>query len=132
MNKDAIKTMVSKFLGWRLPESFRPDAGISFEPEYSKEFMAKLGKPPMRHEPVGTNLFDADQATKMFEYCASDLLEECEARGKRIEELERANAELKKDAERYRWMKSEVVRIPLGWNIFGWDAAIDSAMAKGE
>lgn len=32
MTKDQIKHMVDRFLGWKLPESFSPDAGISFEP----------------------------------------------------------------------------------------------------
>jgi hypothetical protein len=32
------------------------------------------------------------------------------------------------DAERYRWMKREVKRIPPGWELVGWDAAIDAAM----
>ena len=48
-----IKLMVDKFLGWRLPEHFHPDGGISFKPEYNVEYMAKQGKPPCRHEPVG-------------------------------------------------------------------------------
>ncbi len=34
-----------------------------------------------------------------------------------------------RDAERYRWMKSEVKRIPPGWATIGWDAAIDAARA---
>ena len=36
--------------------------------------------------------------------------------------------ELRRDAERYRWMKQAVNRIPPGWGLVGWDAAIDSAM----
>ena len=35
---------------------------------------------------------------------------------------------LKADAERYRWMKKEVKRIPPGWEMVGWDAAIDAAI----
>lgn len=31
------------------------------------------------------------------------------------------------DAERYRWMKENVKRIPPGWARIGWDAAIDAA-----
>jgi hypothetical protein len=70
-----IKEAVNRFLCWKLPEHFRPDAGISFSPEYNKEYMAKQGKPPMRHEPVGTNLFGADQAKAMFEHCIPTLIE---------------------------------------------------------
>lgn len=63
-----VKHMVNRFLGWRLPEHFRPDAGISFNPEYNVEFNAKYGKPPARHQPIGTNLFDATQAEEMVRY----------------------------------------------------------------
>jgi hypothetical protein len=38
---------------------------------------------------------------------------------------------LRRDAERYRWMKQEVKRIPPSWDLIGWDAAIDAAM-KGD
>lgn len=63
-----VKRMVDRFLGWRLPEHFRPDAGISFNPEYNVEFNAKYGKPPALHQPTGTNLFDATQAEAMIRY----------------------------------------------------------------
>ena len=39
------------------------------------------------------------------------------------------HSDLVKDATRYRWMKSEVKRIPPGWEMIGWDAAIDLAMS---
>ncbi|CAJ0705893.1 hypothetical protein [Ralstonia holmesii] len=52
-----IKAMVDRFLGWRLPEDFGPDCGISF--------MA-LGHP--NGWPVGTNLFTAVQAEAMFRH----------------------------------------------------------------
>jgi len=68
MTEDQIKHMAERFLGWKLPEHFHPDAGISFEPEYNVEYMAKQGKPPMRHEPTGTNLFDYTQAVEMVRY----------------------------------------------------------------
>jgi len=48
--------------------------------------------------------------------CVGKLQAECEA--------------LRKDAERYRWMKREVKRIPPGWELIGWDEAIDAAMGK--
>ena len=65
---DLIKRMVDRFLCWRLPENFSPDAGISFEPEYNVEYMASQGKPPCCHEPVGANLFDAAQAEQMVRH----------------------------------------------------------------
>jgi len=56
-----VDQMVTNFLCWKLPENFCPDAGISFTPEYN------IGTPYQRkHEPVGTNLFDADQARQMI------------------------------------------------------------------
>jgi hypothetical protein len=73
ISETQIKHMVSRFLGWRLPETFRPDNGISFTPEFNVEYMASLGKPPMRRDPVGTNLFDAEQATAMVRYMVEGL-----------------------------------------------------------
>lgn len=71
---------VNRFLGWKLPENFMPDGGISFEPEFNKEYMAKQGKPPMRHEPTGTNLFDAIQAKEMIRYILGSSLQQTEQR----------------------------------------------------
>lgn len=68
MTEEQIKHMVNRFLGWKLPEAFHPDNGISFEPEFNKEYMAAQGKPPMRRDPSGTNLFDATQADAMVRY----------------------------------------------------------------
>lgn len=53
-----VSAMVNRFLGWKLPQDFAPDCGISFKP---------LGHP--NGWPVGTNLFTADQAKAMFEHC---------------------------------------------------------------
>ena len=44
-----------------------------------------------------------------------------------IEALRAQVAQYKEDAERYRWMKENVKRIPLGWAQFGWDVCIDKA-----
>lgn len=63
MTEAQIKYMVNRFLGWRLPDDFNPDAGISFKAEYNENT-----KWPSKHEPVGTNLFSADQATAMVRY----------------------------------------------------------------
>lgn len=68
MNSEQIKYMVDRFLGWRLPDSFSPDAGISFKKTFN-EHTAYPGK----HEPVGTNLFDATQAEAMVRYLVKDL-----------------------------------------------------------
>lgn len=58
-----IKHMVERFLGWRLPENFNPDAGISFKREFNEHTAH-----PMKHEPTGTNLFDYAQAEDMVRY----------------------------------------------------------------
>ena len=52
-----VEHMVQRFLGWSIPETFRPDNGVSFTRlEYN-------GKPyPM---PNGTNLLDAREAKAM-------------------------------------------------------------------
>ena len=68
MTDDQIKRMVNRFLNWRLPENFSPDAGISFKAEFNEEWNAKHGRPPDRHQPTGTNLFTATQAEAMIRH----------------------------------------------------------------
>lgn len=68
MTDDQIKHMVQRFLAWKLPENFHPDDGISFTPEFNVEYNAKQGRPPQRHEPIGTNLFDYTQAEAMVRH----------------------------------------------------------------
>jgi DNA-directed RNA polymerase subunit RPC12/RpoP len=56
-----VNKMVDRFLGWKLPSDFSPDAGINFN---------KLPHLHDSHEwPIGTNLLTAPQAKAMFEYC---------------------------------------------------------------
>ena len=71
-SEDQIKHMTNRFLGWRLPEDFRPDDGISFEPFFNVEWNAKQGKPPQRRTPTGTNLLNATQAEAMVRYMLGD------------------------------------------------------------
>lgn len=63
MTEDQIKHLVSRFLGWKLPENFSPDAGISFKKTFNDHLPT-----PSRHEPSGTNLFDAAQANAMVRH----------------------------------------------------------------
>lgn len=63
-----IKHMVDRFLGWKLPENFSPDAGISFKPTFNDHLPV-----PTRHNPSGTNLFDATQATAMVHHMVEEL-----------------------------------------------------------
>ena len=65
MTNDQIKHMVDRFLGWRLPENFNPDAGISYtRPNYA---------PSVDATPTGTNLFDAQQAEAMVRHMLEGL-----------------------------------------------------------
>jgi hypothetical protein len=68
-NKDCIPNeviykMADRFLGWKLPEPFRPDNGISFEPIGNKGHSTA----EYRREPTGTNLFDREQAVALVRY----------------------------------------------------------------
>ena len=66
MDDAQIKYMADRFLGWRLPEAFNPDCGISFKRTHSEQ--SQWG--PQKYQPTGTNLFDAQQATEMVRYLA--------------------------------------------------------------
>jgi hypothetical protein len=68
MTQAQIKHMVDRFLSWRLPDDFDPDAGISFKAAYNEHTTF-----PMRHEPVGTNLLTAVQAEAMVRHMITDL-----------------------------------------------------------
>ncbi len=68
MTDDQIKHMVERFLQWRLPENFNPDAGISFTPNYG------VGGPYAgKHQPSGTNLFDYTQAQAMVRHMIEEM-----------------------------------------------------------
>lgn len=68
MDNDQIKYMVDRFLNWKLPDNFTPDAGISFKAAYNENTPY-----PAKHEPTGTNLFDASQATAMVRYMVEGI-----------------------------------------------------------
>jgi hypothetical protein len=69
LTDDQIKHMVDRFLGWKLPEHFNPDCGISFKWTHSEQ--SQWG--PQKYEPIGTNLFDAIQATEMVRHIVEGL-----------------------------------------------------------
>jgi hypothetical protein len=69
MTEEQIKHMVQRFLGWRLPENFRPDGGVQFDPDGAK----KLDPRNRRYEPYGTNLLDARQAEAMVRHMVEGL-----------------------------------------------------------
>lgn len=60
MDYDAlVEHMVQRFLMWKLPKTFAPDAGVIFSPSYSEEPMRS------RHWPTGTNLLNYPEAKEM-------------------------------------------------------------------
>lgn len=69
MTDEQIKHMVDRFLGWKLPEDFSPDNGIS----YSGPIFNKGTKYEVRCDPIGTNLFCADQAEAMVRHMIEGL-----------------------------------------------------------
>lgn len=91
--KALVEHMAQRFLAWRLPENFNPDAGISFKPTFNDHLPV-----PMKHNPTGTNLFDYTQAIGMVAYMlegapADPRIEALAAEVERLREaLERANA----------------------------------------
>lgn len=68
MTDAQIKHMVDRFLAWKLPDNFSPDAGISFKAEFNEGTAH-----PMRHQPSGTNLFDAIQAEAMVRHMVEGM-----------------------------------------------------------
>lgn len=68
MNEEKIKHMVDRFLQWKLPVDFHPDAGITFKPDFNEHT-----DHPMKHEPVGTNLLTADQAKEMIRFITEGI-----------------------------------------------------------
>jgi hypothetical protein len=68
LTEDQIKHMVDRFLGWKLPKNFNPDGGIIFEKTFNESTAH-----PMKHEPFGTNLFDAGQVDGMVRHMIEEM-----------------------------------------------------------
>lgn len=64
MTEAQIKHLVNRFLYWRLPTDFHPDAGIKFDANEP----VRMNPQNRPHEPIGTNLFTATQATEMVKF----------------------------------------------------------------
>lgn len=58
---DVIAQAVTRFLSWKLPKDFRPDGGMVFIPTRGRGYNSP-------HWPIGTNLFNAEQAREMLRY----------------------------------------------------------------
>ena len=61
-----IKHMVDRFLGWSLPENFRPDGGVSFKRLENHYHHPEAS--PFYPMPTGTNLLDATQTDALVRY----------------------------------------------------------------
>ena len=81
MAKTMIDKMVDRFLGWKLPKDFAPDAGVSFTPTKPD------GYDMPGWWPVGTNLLTADQAREMVKHMLADAIQ--------------SNAETEEEGEAY-------------------------------
>jgi len=68
MTNEQIEYMVGRFLSWKLPDNFNPDGGINFDATLNKGSAFER-----RREPVGTNLFDYQQAKSMVRYMLDGL-----------------------------------------------------------
>jgi hypothetical protein len=68
ISPNQIEYMVQRFLAWKLPANFAPDAGISFKATYNEHTPW-----PAKHEPIGTNLFDATQTQAMVLHMVDGL-----------------------------------------------------------
>lgn len=97
MTDEQIKQMAERFLQWKLPANFHPDAGISFEPEFNVEWTAARGLPPDRHNPTGTNLWGYTEAVEMVRHMVAGLDEAHDAT-----KAEFSDAAKKAIAEAYR------------------------------
>ena len=62
VREQLIKHMVNAFLCWRLPNTFSPDCGISFDGSW---VALEANRAPW---PIGTNLFTAHEAQQMVEH----------------------------------------------------------------
>ena len=70
MTDEQVKHMTNRFLGWKLPDSFNPDGGISFRRMFNE------GTPhEFKTEVWGTNLFGFDQAEAMVRHMIAGLPE---------------------------------------------------------
>jgi hypothetical protein len=76
-----IDRMVDRFLGWKLPKTFAPDAGVKFTPSNGMTRDEAFDKPGWW--PIGTNLLTADEAREMLTHAAVPIADHLfiEARG---------------------------------------------------
>jgi len=114
-----IDKMVDRFLRWELPKDFAPDSGIEFrEPQ---KIFPKIENANDNHWPVGTNLFDAQQAEEMIKYllAADDSERTSEADG----EVSPLNTLVTLLTERIKEKEEHIKRLELSGNPNDWKRA---------
>jgi hypothetical protein len=62
--------MVLRFLGWKLPATFNPDCGISFDGRKDDQWNKN------KTWPIGTNLLSAAEAREMLEHVLACVRDE--------------------------------------------------------
>lgn len=74
-----MDNLVNRFLTWKLPQTFAPDCGISFDGRKDDEWNKN------KTWPVGTNLFTAIEAKQMLEHVVGDELQSAINRAEKAE-----------------------------------------------
>lgn len=121
-----VKHLVDRFCGWHLPKDFHPDGGIMFMDVYDNG-TEQGGK----FEPVGTNLFTADQAKEMFRF----LLEHEDGRPILAElfhqELQKAREDIKRDLNYIHYNLRNAIRNERdGLNVKGYEGEVDKWLGE--
>lgn len=62
MTEDQIRHMVNRFLGWKLPESFNPDGGVTFKKDVQRSHADADEKRTVRDKPFRRRSGDRDGA----------------------------------------------------------------------
>lgn len=68
LSSEALDAAVDRFLSWKLPKTFSPDAGISFNPAPEQQYAGLQW-------PIGTNLLTAIEAKQMLQHCLAPAVE---------------------------------------------------------
>lgn len=104
-----IKHMVDRFLMWKLPDDFNPDGGISFQRMFNEHTPW-----PRKAEPVGTNLFDAQQAEAMVRHMLEGM-------PVAIAKAEATPSDAAEREELAKWCDDQKMYCRANGNVFGFD-----------
>lgn len=99
MTIQVTDAMVSRFLGWKLPEHFAPDCGVTFYPSVARTIQSW---------PTGTNLLTADQARAMLEHVLGTVADGAI----KVPYIELTPAEIQSGLDRVRWAETLIKQLP--------------------